>query len=103
MVLNTKIRGDSDDCTVLTCYAMIDVSKSTLYGYEHIFLLLCEKETTPKCPLSTAIFCIVKMTVQAGKHIIKVKLNLDKLIANCGFTCKVKERTILEKQHLTIS
>mgnify|MGYP001804247425 CR=1 FL=1 len=57
MVLNTKIRGDSDDCTVLTCYAMIDVSKSTLSCYGPFFLLLCKKKMTPKCCLSTAIFC----------------------------------------------
>ena len=89
MVLNTNIRGDSDDCTGLTCYAMIDGSKSTLYCYEYSFLLLCKKETTPKCCLSTANFALSKMTVQAGKHTIKVELNLDKLIANFGFTCKV--------------
>ena len=100
MALNTKIRGYSDDCTVLTCYAMIDVSKSTLYCYEHFFLLLCKKETTPKCCLSTAGFCIVKMTVQAGKIIIKVELNFDKLIANCGFTCKVQKRNHFGKTAL---
>ena len=47
MVLNTSIGGDSDDCTVLTRYAIIDVSKSTLYCYEHFFHLLCKRKTTP--------------------------------------------------------
>ena len=40
------------------------------------------------------------MTVQAGKHIIKVDLNLDKLIANCDFTCKVQKRNHFRKTAL---
>ena len=41
--------------------------------------------------LLSVLFCIVNMTVQVGKHIIKVELNLKKLKTNCGFTCKVQK------------
>ena len=86
MVLNTNTRKGSVDCTVYTSSCHDCVSKSTSYCYKYCFLLMWRKETTPNSQI-----CIVNTTVQVGKHIIKVELNLKKLITNSGSTCKVQK------------